>query len=156
MITSLLPCHTRTFVLIGMLLLPLTVSAGGSWEQVTVESLTLLNSTDYELAVHPEPINGEYKDPYMGNCSRFTVKGSYSWIHSWRFPEFVTQENHKAALAYLRQAHGEKKAIFFGWMGTGFVAIDPANQCVVRSRALHLFTDAENGVIAVISYHDAP
>lgn len=120
---------------------------------MTVESLTLLDRTDYELVVIPEPLNTFSKDPYMGNCSRFTVKGSYSWVHSWRFPKSVTRESHKVAPAYIQQALDSKKKILFGWMGTGFVAIDPANQCIVRSRALELVE--EDGVTAVISYHDA-
>lgn len=134
-------------------LLPFVAMAGGSWERVMVESLTVLNDTDYELIVIPEQRSIEHKDPYMGSCSRFTVKGGYSWLHAWRFPEVVNRENHKAALAYMQQAQGEKRMILFGWMGTGFVAIDPANKCVVRSRALQLLSD--DGVTAVISYHNA-
>lgn len=137
----------------AFLLLPYMVMAGGSWEKVMVESLTFLNSTDYELVVIPEHRNAEYKDTYMGNCSRFTVKGSYSWLHYWRFPKFVDRANHKAALAYLQQAQDERKAILFGWMGTGFFDIDPTNKCVVHSRALQLLT--EDGVTAVISYYNS-
>lgn len=134
-------------------LLPSVATAGGSWERVVVESLAVLNSADYELVVIPQQRNIGHKDAYMGSCSRFTVKGTYSWLHSWRFPEPVNRENHKAALAYIQQALDEKKIILFGWMGTGFVAIDPENKCVVRSRALQLLT--EEGVTAVISYHNA-
>jgi len=144
----------KTLVLaVAIALLGSVAFAGGSWESVKVESLTLLNSTDYELVVVPEQSRSEYKDPYMGNCARFIVKGSYSWLHSWRFREDVTRENHKAALAYIQQAQTTRMPILLGWMGTGFVATDPTNQCVVRSRALQLLT--EQGQTAVISYHNA-
>jgi len=143
----------RNLLLICMFILHApVVLAGGSWEKVIVERITLLNGTDYELVVLPDQQNTTYQDPYMGNCSRFTVKGGYSWVHSWRFPENVTPESHKSALAYIQQAQTLKEAIFLGWVGTGFVAIDPANPCVVRSRALQLLT--EGGITAVISFHD--
>ena len=111
----------RVFAIIWMLFLPPIASAGGSWEQVTVERLTLLDSRDYELVVLPNPRETDSRDPYIGTCSRFIVNGGYSWIHSWRFPEFVSRESHEAAVAYLRQAHAERKAILLGWMGTATV-----------------------------------
>ena len=134
------------------LLLPSLVSAGGSWEKVSIETFTIFSNTDYELVVIPERQSNDYKDPYMGNCSRFTVKGTYAWLYAWRFPDDVNRENHKSALAYLQQALIRNEGILFGWLGTGFVPIDPDNECVVRSRALELITQGED--TAVISYHD--
>jgi hypothetical protein len=128
-------------------------SAGGSWEWVTIESFKIFNSTDYELVVVPTPEHKGYKDPYMANCPRFIMKGTYSWLHSWRFPDAVKRKKHKAALAYLQQALNANNAVLLGWMGTGFVPIDPGNKCVVRSRALQLLIEDE--VTAVISYHNA-
>jgi hypothetical protein len=126
-------------------------SAGGSWEEVTVESLTV-QGTSYELVVLPKPRPGEkYQDPYMSTCPRFTVKGDYSLLHAWRFPEFVTRANHKEALAYLQQAQTAKKRVLFGWVGTGFVPLG-SDKCIVRSRALWLRMESET---AVLSFHDA-
>jgi hypothetical protein len=95
----------------------------------------------------------EYVDPYMGRCSLFTVRGTYSWLHSSQFPSHVTRESHLAALAYLSKAHAKAEVVNLGWMGTGFVPVQSATPCVVRSRALHLFT--ERDVTSVVSYHDA-
>ncbi|MDH5640616.1 MAG: hypothetical protein OEY28_04935 [Nitrospira sp.] len=137
----------------AFLLLPSSLLAGGSWEKVNIERLTVFNSIDYELVVIPEQPKTEYKDPYLGNCPRFTVKGTYSRLHSWRFPNSVNRDGHKAALAHLLQAKSENKAVFLGWMGTGFAPVDPDDKCMVHSRALELVTEGE--ITAVISYYDA-
>jgi hypothetical protein len=89
----------------------------------------------------------------MGHCSLFTVRGTYSHFHSAKFPSFVTREAHLAALAHLSEAHAAGRTVNLGWMGGGFVLVQAHTPCVVRSRALHLFT--ERGVTSVVSYHDA-
>jgi hypothetical protein len=127
--------------------------AGGSFEPVHINRINIINRVEYELVVTPLNMGRRdgYEDPYMGQCAIFTVHGTYSrWIN---FPSFVTRDGHLAALAYLREAHAAKRPVNLGWMGTGFVPVDPALPCTVRSRALHFHT--EQGTRAVISYHDA-
>ena len=113
------------------------------------------SASDYELVVQPVSFNTEgYKDPYFGSCSLFTVRGTYSRIHSaLLFPEFVTRESHIAALTKLSEALRANSPVNFGWVGAGFAPIDPKNPCLVESRALHLRT-APDGT-AVLSLHNA-
>jgi hypothetical protein len=135
---------------LALLLSYVVAWAGGAGELVTIEKLTV-NGSDYELVVIPSPPTGNYKDPYMGDCARFTVKGGYDRMHTWRLPEDVTRESHMEAIAYMQQAHAEKKPITLGWMGTGFMPIG-SDKCVVRSRALQMWKH-EPGP-AVVSYHN--
>ena len=128
--------------------------AGGSFEPVMVRRLTLKSATDYELVVQPiSPNTGGYRDPYFGNCLLFTVRGKYSKVHSaLLFPEFVTRASHMAALTKLSEALKANSPVNFGWIGTGFVPIDPKNPCLVESRALYLRAAPEGA--AVLSLHN--
>ena len=127
--------------------------AGGSFEPVHINRISITNDVEYELVVTPLNMGRRdgYADPYMGQCAVFTVHGTYS--RGTKFPSFVTREGHLAALAYLRQAHAANRPVNLGWMGTGFVPVDPAIPCTVRSRALHFHVEQDNQ--AVLSYHDA-
>jgi hypothetical protein len=129
--------------------------AGGSAEPVQIKSIRISDGADYELVVEPvkRPDPTGYADPYIGRCAVFTVQGTYSRLHSFKLPSFVTREAHLAALAYLLEAHANGRLVNLGWMGTGFVPVQSDNPCVVRSRALHLLTERE--VTYVVSYHDA-
>lgn len=135
-------------------LLPLNVVAGGSFEPVMVESLTVSQGTDYTLVVRPQSsaAGTGWKDPYMGDCPKFTVHGTYSWFHSRSFSKHVTRENHRAALEHLRLAQREKTTVNFGWMGTGFIPVSRETPCIVRSRALEL--NAWRGRIGIMSYYN--
>jgi hypothetical protein len=130
-----------------------SAGADGSYEPVQINRLSITNGTEYELVVTPLKVKGRKGDldPYMGQCWTFTVRGAYS--RQTKFPSFVTRDGHLAALAYLRQAHAANRPVNLGWMGTGFVPVDSGVPCTVRSMALHLHT--EQGIQAVISYHDA-
>ena len=147
---------TKVIASMAAVLLPQLACAGGAYEAVLVKSLRITNEVDYELVVAPiprEPSNG-YKDPYMGTCSTFTVQGTYARLYSaLRLPAHVTRQAHVAALSYLRKAFESGRPANLGWMGTGFVAVDPKIPCVVRSRALQLFID--RGETSVISRHNA-
>jgi hypothetical protein len=126
--------------------------AGGSFEPVYINRLSIVNGVEYELVVTPLKVVGRdgYPDPYMGQCTTFTVHGTYS--RAIRFPSNVTRDAHRAALAYLREAQAADRPVNLGWMGTGFVAVDSGARCEFRSRALHLYI--EQGTEAVISFHD--
>jgi hypothetical protein len=130
-----------------------SVLAGGSFEPVYINRLSIVNGVEYELVVTPLKVRGRdgYVDPYMGQCATFTVHGTYS--RRSKLPSFVTRDGHLAALAHLKQAHAADRWVNLGWMGTGFVPADSGTPCTYRSRALHLHT--EQGAEAVISYHDA-
>lgn len=145
----------RTTMLLPVAALSFSAHAGGSFEEVTVQDIKMLSATDYEVTVVPLPSKaGAYKDPYFGSCPTFTVQGTYSRLHSaFLFPSSVTREGHLAALAYLATSKEKKSVINFGWMGAGFVHVNPVTPCLVRSRALELNKD--EGVTSVLSYHDA-
>jgi len=132
------------------------VLAGGSDVQVKVVSFVTRSDTDYMLVVTPvEPSQPElYPDPYMGHCHRFTVIGTYAWLAGIHLtqPPMVTRGAHLDALKYLRTAADSHATIHLGWMGTGFLAPNPAEPCVVKSRALVLFTD-EHGKAVISFYH---
>jgi len=129
-----------------------SAAAGGSYERVYINRLSVTNGVEYELVVTPLNLSGPaYVDPYMGRCATFTVHGTYS--RRVMFPSFVTRDRHRAALAYLQQAHAANQPVNLGWVGTGFVPIDPALPCIVRSRALYLHSDQD--ISAVLSYHDS-
>jgi hypothetical protein len=127
--------------------------AGGSFEPVHINRINIVNGVEYELVVTPLNMGRRdgYADPYMGQCAIFTVHGTYS--RRINFPAFVTRDGHLAALAYLQEAHAAKRPVNLGWVGTGFVPVDAALPCTVRSRALRLHTDQDTQ--AVMSYHDA-
>src|SRR5512145_2708153 len=81
--------------------------AGGSFEQVRVKDLRVDGETEYELVVVPIKSTRAdgYKDPYLGSCETFTVRGTYARFYSaFRFPEFVTRDAHLAALSHLKEA----------------------------------------------------
>jgi hypothetical protein len=126
--------------------------AGGSFEPVYINRLSIVNGVEYELVVTPLKVVGRdgNLDPYMGQCTTFTVHGTYS--RAIRFPSNVTRDAHRAALAYLREAQAADRPVNLGWMGTGFVPVDSGARCEFRSRALHLYI--EQGTEAVISYHE--
>jgi len=127
--------------------------AGGSYEPVLVNRISISSGVEYQLVVTPLKVRGRdgALDPYMGQCATFTVYGTYS--RGTRFPSFVTRDGHLAALAYLKEAHAADRPVNLGWMGTGFVPVDSGAPCTFRSRALHLHTEHDSQ--AVISYHDA-
>ena len=52
---------------------------------------------------------------------------------------------------FLRRAHETKQQMDLGWLGVGFVPVDPAKPCIVRSRALQLFPDGQGS--HVLSYY---
>ncbi|MDR0776100.1 MAG: hypothetical protein LBE81_05625 [Azonexus sp.] len=137
----------RTSLLVA---LPSLASAGGSFELVEVTTLRIFNDVDFELVVRlPAPEAGQsYRDPYMGNCTSFTVHGTHDAAVG--HPR-ATHAAHLLALERLRIAHEYKLPINFGWMGHGFYVIDPKNPCIVKSRALEFFVDRD--VEAVMSHY---
>jgi hypothetical protein len=146
----------QTLVGITALVLSQWLAAGGSAESVVVKSLRVTDDVDYELVVIPVKRSAadDYKDPYMGACSTFTVRGTYAWLYSaLRLPAHVTKAAHVEALSHLSKALESGRTVNLGWMGTGFVAVNPATPCIVRSRALQLLID--RGQTYVVSYHDA-
>jgi hypothetical protein len=150
--------HMRPPRLLGALMagvVCLSATAGGSYESVEIKSFRITDGTDYELVVAPlkRPESGGYVDSSMGRCEVFTVRGTYSRLHSIQFPSFVTREAHLAALAHLSEARAKGTVVNVGWMGGGFAPVQPGTPCVVHSRALHLLT--ERGVTSVVSFHDA-
>jgi hypothetical protein len=126
--------------------------ADGSFEPVHVNRISIVNGVEYELVVTPLKVRGRDRsaDPYMGQCTIFTVHGTYSRRSG--LPSFLTRAGHFAALAHLKQAHAADRWVNLGWMGTGFAPADSGAPCTFRSRALHLHV--EQGTQAVISYHD--
>lgn len=129
--------------------------AGGSSELVVVEKFER-NGSDYVLFVRPDVArrDGSYADPYMGNCLRFEVRGTYSPPWGRLSGRQVTRSEHQAALEYLEADAVPGEQIELGWLGAGFAPISTTEPCTVRSRALQLWqTDREQP--AVVSYHDA-
>jgi hypothetical protein len=142
----------RSVIAAAIIAIPASSWAGGSFESVEVRSLFTEGGSSYELVV--SPVNKENDDPYLKGCGVFVVIGSYSRIHSWlHFPADVTLAGHQAALVRLREALDKRIPINFGWMGPGFEPIDPRHPCMVRSRALQIFSD--HGTTAVLSYFGA-
>ena len=70
---------------------------------------------------------------------------------SARMQTGLSRDDHIRALEFLRHAFETKQQVDFGWIGIGFVPIEPTNPCVVRSRALQLFQDERGS--HVLSYH---
>lgn len=110
------------------------------------------SGNDYLLVVHPTATDPA--DPYMGACERFEVRGTYSLLRGARRNEaWLSRQVHREALEFLQRAFISGQAFELGWVGTGFVAVDPSKPCVVKSRALRILND-EHGT-HVLSYHDA-
>jgi hypothetical protein len=71
----------------------------------------------------------------------------YSWL-PWVTSSHPTLAETNSAAEFLRTAQLEKRAIQFGYMGSGL--IDSGRHCVFRSKGLLLSKDR---VTAVLSYH---
>ena len=136
--------------LISLTLASVPAGAGGSSQQVYIDGLTI-RGVDYTLVV--SPISSQGYDPYMTSCKRFEVRGTYQWLKGAIFGQdaSLSRKGHLEALEYLRQAFEAKRPFEFGWIGTGFVRVDPANPCVVKSRALWKVID-ERGT-SVVSFY---
>jgi hypothetical protein len=125
--------------------------AGGTWDPVLIERISVLSDTDYVLVVLPTPTGFPF--PVFGSCRRFEVHGSFSpldgvpWFLSWFYEGGPSREDHLAALRYLRKLAGSGKEINFGAMGYGFNPVNPKNPCVVESRGLQWLHGA------VVSYY---
>ena len=120
---------------------------GGSDELVSIETFQVLNSTDYVLVVLPKRPAEVPPDWFMGGCAKFTVRGTY---RTFRSREDLTGEVHLSALRFLKDAFDQHRDIRLGWMGRGFESADRNDRCIVKSRALQLYTD-ERGT-AVYSF----
>lgn len=135
--------------------------AGGSWDPVRIQKLTMLSDTDYVLIIEPQHQLMRYKNAFFGDCSQFVVNGTYSrlddtpWLDSLvRKTPIVTLEDHLAALEKLKAFESEGAIFEFGYMGTGFNVIDPDTPCVVESRALEVWIEGDK--VAIISYFRHP
>jgi hypothetical protein len=139
-------------VAMSSVLASMPVAAGGSSQRVSIDSFKM-QGVDYTLVVSPIPSHGVVDDPYMASCKRFEVRGTYQWLKGAIFGQDapLSRKAHLEALEYLRQAFETKQPVDFGWVGTGFVRVDPANPCVVKSRALWKVDD-ERGT-QVLSFY---
>jgi hypothetical protein len=144
--------RARPLLVMFAFLVCASARAEGSFEPVYINRISIVNGVEYELVVTPLKVRGRdgYADPYMGQCTTFTVQGTYA--RRARLPAFVTRDGHVAALAHLKQAQAADRWVNLGWMGTGFVPADSGAPCTFRSRALHLHV--EQGTEAVISYYE--
>jgi hypothetical protein len=133
-----------------LMLTVLPATAGGSWERVLIDEI-VINGVDYTLVVTPS--DKALRDSYFGRCRRFEVRGTYRWLQGTLFHQEtgLSRANHIQALEALRRAQETKQQVDLGWIGVGFVPVDPANPCIVRSRALQLFRDEEG--THILSYH---
>jgi hypothetical protein len=133
-------------------LVSMPLVAGGDAERVSIQALTI-DGVDYTLIVTPAPSKSIVPDVYVGLCKRFEVRGTYRWLKGTIFRQEATlsREGHLQALEYLRRAFAAKQAVNLGWIGRGFVPVDPDDPCIVKSRALQLVTD-ERGTY-VLSYY---
>ncbi|MEJ1966760.1 MAG: hypothetical protein WDO56_36535 [Gammaproteobacteria bacterium] len=138
--------------LVSSILATVPAVAGGSSQRVTIDSLTM-RGVDYTLVVSPIPSQGVVDDPYMTSCKRFEVLGTYQWLKGAYFGQEagLSRKGHLEALEYLQQAFEAKRPVDFGWVGTGFVRVDAAKPCVVKSRALWKVSD-ERGT-QVLSFY---
>ena len=147
---------TATLLAAAAVLATPVALAGGSSEQVKVISFSASGGSDYTLVVEPvaPPTPDQYPDPYMGHCKRFIVLGTYASLAGLHLaqPPMVTRSAHAEALRYLGKAAASHATIQLGWMGEGFLVQNPAEPCVVRSRALVLFSD-ERGTAVMSFYH---
>jgi len=143
--------RSKGFVLFLCLMFSmLPAKAGGSWERVLIEEISI-NGVDYTLVVTPS--DSANADPYLGRCRRFEIRGTYRWLRGTLFQQEpgLSRAEHLRALEFLRHAHETKRQVDLGWIGVGFVPVEPANPCIVRSRALQLFRDGQG--THVVSYH---
>jgi hypothetical protein len=141
-----------TGLLLWLTLAPLPLTAGGSSERVVIDQLAI-NGVDYTLVLTPS--DSATGDPYLGHCRRFEVRGTYRWLRGaiFRQEPGLSRAGRLEALAFRRRALEEKRPVELGWIGTGFVPVDPAEPCIVRSRALRLLK--EHGRTYVVSYHNS-
>ena len=104
-------------MLLAAVLASSTVWAGGSDAPVAIESLKV-RGVSYTLVVAPAASGKD--DPYMGNCARFTVHGTYRYLTGafLNQPEVLSRDNHLAALAYLQDALRNRKTVNLGWVGS--------------------------------------
>jgi len=110
------------------------------------------SGNDYTLVVHPTATDPP--DPYMGTCERFEVRGTYGLLRgAGKNDAELSRPGHREALEFLQHAFIAGEVVELGWVGTGFVPVDPGKPCVVKSRALRLVKDESR--TRVISYHDA-
>jgi hypothetical protein len=107
----------------------------------------------YTLVVHPARTNPP--DPYMGTCERFEVRGMFGDLRGTDGDNEpgLTKAGHREAMKFLQEAFVSGQVVDLGWMGTGFVPVEPGNPCIVKSRALQLVQDGLGA--HVLSYHDA-
>jgi hypothetical protein len=105
----------------------------------------------YTLVVYPAHTNPP--DPYMGTCDRFEVRGIFGDLRGGDGEPGLTKAAHREAMKFLQDAFVSGQMIDLGWMGTGFVPVEPGKPCVVKSRALRLVQDGLGA--HVLSYHDA-
>jgi hypothetical protein len=120
--------------------------AGGDWNPVHIDKITLISETKYILIVSPlRPING--------GCRRVEVHGSFTrldgvpWVLSWFYKGGPSKASHVAALLYLQKSERAGNTVNFGEMGYGLNPVNPKNICIEESRGLELW----NGV--VLSYY---
>ena len=137
---------TIALLLASMAFVSMPAVAGGSWERVSIAQLTT-DGVDYTLVVTAVPAKTSVLDSFMATCRRFEVRGTYRWLKGAILGQepLLSRKGHLEALEYLRQSFLAKRSVDFGWIGTGFIPIDSKDPCIVKSRALWLFTD-ERGV----------
>jgi hypothetical protein len=136
--------------LLGIASVP--AEAGGSSGLVRIDRL-VADGVNYTLVVTPD--KSAQSDPYLGGCDSFEVRGTYRWLRGTflRQEPPLSRRGHLEALGYLRNAFETRSPIELGWIGNGFVPLDSADPCVVRSRALWLNT-GQRGT-SVVSFHDS-
>jgi len=107
----------------------------------------------YTLVVRPA--RTDPPDPYMGTCERFEVRGMFGDLRGGdgSSDPGLTKAGHREAMKFLNEAFVSGQMVDLGWMGTGFVPVEPGNPCIVKSRALQLVQDGLGA--HVLSYHDA-
>src|SRR5882762_7753519 len=119
-----------SLLLFTLIIVPGPVLAGGSSTLVEVLSIDSSGGDNYRLTV--APVDPTDRDPYISQCPRFTVIGSYRRLAGFELsrPPIVTHSAHIRALAYLRSALSSHSRIFLGWVGEGFHVSDPSDRCV--------------------------
>jgi hypothetical protein len=137
-------------LLLCLMLTVLPAVAGGSWERVHIDEIKI-NGVDYTLVV--SLTDSASTDPYFSRCKRFEIRGTYRWLQGTLFQQEagLSRADHIRALEFLQRAYKDKQQVDLGWIGVGFVPIEPANPCIVRSRALQLYLDGQGA--HVLSYH---
>src|SRR5882724_10724566 len=136
--------HAAAFalLLVSLVLISTRAVAGGDEQRVSIDQLTT-DGVDYTLVVTPISSENSVADPVIGRCRRFEVRGTYRWLKGAILGQDppLSRRGHLEALEYLRQSFLAKRAVDLGWIGTGFVPVDPKDACIVKSRALWLLTD---------------